>query len=198
MDALDRWLETHAPQLYRSFAAPVPQAVLSETEVLIRRRLPADYVAFAKRHDGQRFMPGVVHGTGTLAPIFQAFDILSVDYAESEWRSMRDWGSETGSHRSSIEVAGPVRALHTHDAWWPFTMVHGSSAHHCIDLDPAPGGTVGQVIVVAKDDDRRAVIAASFGAFIERLAASLTDSVVQITEGGIELSDDALDWLLGN
>jgi cell wall assembly regulator SMI1 len=194
MDALDRWLESHAPQLSRSFGDPVSAAVLSETEALIGRTLPADYVAFARRHDGQRFLPGAVHGTGTLAPIFQAFELLAVSYAESEWRSMREWGNGM----RGIEAVGPVQPLYTHVGWWPFTVVHGASVHHCIDLDPAPGGDVGQVIVVAKDDDRRVVIAPSFGAFVERLAAVLSDSVVEISEGGIELSDDALDWLLGN
>jgi|GEM_PF-4118631 len=32
----------------------------------------------------------------------------------------------------------------------------------CIDLDPAPGGTVGQVIRRLHDDDRRERVAASF------------------------------------
>lgn len=196
MDALDRWLETHAPQLYRSFAGPVSDVVLSETETLVGRALPLDYVAFLRRHDGQRFVPGDVHGTGTLAPIFQAFEILAVGYSESEWRSMRGWGGPA----RDVEVVGPVRAVATHDGWWPFTSFHGSTAHHCLDLDPAPGGNVGQVIVVAKEDDRRVVIAPSFGAFVDRLAAlmSAPDSVAEIGESGIELSDPALDWLLGS
>ncbi len=189
MDVLDRWLEEHAPHLARSFADPVPSAVLSETEARLGRALP-----FVRRHDGQRLVPGDVHGTGTLAPIFQAFELLSVGYADSEWRSMREWG-RIGR---PIEAHGPVQPFERHDAWWPFTMVHGSSVHHCIDLEPGAGGDMGQVIVVGKDDDRRVVLSPSFGAFIERLVARLDDSVVEISAGGIELSDDALDWLLGN
>ena len=106
---------------------------------------------------------------------------------------MRAWGDGPGN----IQSTGPVRPLYAHDAWWPFTVIYGSSHHHCIDLDPAPGGDVGQVIVVSMKDDRRTVIAPSLDAFLERLAGVLDDSVIEIGAHGIELLDDALDWLMG-
>jgi cell wall assembly regulator SMI1 len=191
--ALSRWLESHAPGFHGSLADPLNDAVLAEAEALIGRKLPVDYVRFLRQHDGQRFVPGREPGIGTLSPIFRAFEILPLGYAGSEWRSMREWGEGMGD----IEVDGPVRPLYVHDAWWPFTVIYGSSHHHCIDLDPAPGGDVGQIIVVSMKDDRRTVLAPSFDAFMERLVAILDDSTVAIEEEGIELSDDALDWLMG-
>jgi cell wall assembly regulator SMI1 len=193
MEPLSRWLAAHAPHLSRSLGDPITEESLAETETLLGRKLPSDYVAFLREHDGQRFVPGQKPGVGTLASIFQSFEILAASYARGEWRSMRAWGDGPGN----IQSTGPVRPLYAHDAWWPFTVIYGSSYHHCIDLDPSPGGDLGQIIVVSMKDDRRAVVAASFADFIDRLVAVLDDSVLEIGEDGIELSDDALEWLLG-
>ncbi len=193
MDALDRWLKTHAPDLRRSFADPIREDALREAEQRIGRSLPPDYVAFLRRHDGQRLVQDSGDGAGSLAPIFQAFTLLSMSYAEAEWEAMRSWDANA----LPIESVGPVRPLHIHDAWFPITVVLGTSQHHCLDLDPAPEGSVGQVIVVSRDDGLRRVVAPSFGAFVERLGTSLDRSVVGVTEAGIELADDVLGWLLG-
>ena len=193
MNPLDGWLEAHAPHLLACFGEPVTAKSLEETVTFLGRDLPTAYVDFLREHDGQRFVTGDIPGAGTLAPIFGAFEILPVSYARGEWRSMREWGEGMGG----IEAVGPVRAVYAHEAWWPFTVIYGSSHHHCIDLDPAPGGDVGQVIVVSMKDDRRTVIAPSLDAFLERLAGVLDDSVIEIGAHGIELLDDALDWLMG-
>ncbi len=189
---LSRWLASHAPALLDSLGAPLADAALAKTEALLGRSLPSDYVSFLRAHDGQRFVLGDRPGIGSLAPIIRAFEILPLGYAAGEWRSMREWDEGPG------EVDGPVRPLFVHEAWWPFTVIYGSSHHHCIDLDPAPGGDVGQIIVVSMKDDRRTVIAPSFEAFIERLIALLDEPATEVGEDGIELADDALDWLMGS
>ena len=192
MDPLAHWIHLHAPQLARSFGDPATAQAIADAEALLGRRLPADHVDFLRLHDGQRFVPHDRGGTGTLAPIFRAFELLPVACAAGEWRSMREWGA--GFDR--IETSGPVRARYVHDAWWPFTVIYGSSHHHRLDLDPAPGGAVGQAIVVSMKDDRRAVVAPSFTAFVERLVSALDGAGVEIDDDGIELPDDALDGLM--
>lgn len=185
------WLERHAPALARSLGDPVTPQALADAEALLGRRLPADYVDFLRLHDGQRFVPHESGGTGTLAPIFSAFEILSLAHAAGEWRSMREWDDDD----EDIETEGPVRARYAHEAWWPFTVIYGSSHHHCLDLDPAPGGKVGQVIVVSMKDLRRSVLAPSFTAFVQRLVSVLDGGGVEVGEEGIELPDEALDAL---
>ncbi|AXF24536.1 molybdenum cofactor biosynthesis protein MoaA [Burkholderia pyrrocinia] len=54
--------------------------------------------------------------------------------------------------------------------WIPFTH-DGSGNHLCLDLDPAEGGVVGQVIRVWHDDERRERIAGGFPEWLARIAA---------------------------
>jgi cell wall assembly regulator SMI1 len=45
--------------------------------------------------------------------------------------------------------------------------------HHCLDLAPAPGGDVGQVILWWHDDDKRTIQAKSFREWLDRFAYEL-------------------------
>jgi cell wall assembly regulator SMI1 len=166
MTALSEWLAAHAPALRGALAEPATDEAIAACEALVSRKLPAEYVAFLREHDGQRF------ADESLAPIFQAFEFLGTKFARGEWESMREWDEAD-------------------EAWWPITTIYGSSHHHCIDED-------GSIIVVAMDDPgSREVIASSFAELMERLVSLLDDSIAETTEEGIELSDDAMDWLLG-
>ncbi|MDF2978210.1 MAG: / family protein [Actinomycetospora sp.] len=44
-----------------------------------------------------------------------------------------------------------------------------------VDRDPAPGGTVGQVIVAGPDEDERRVLAPGVGAHLDALLAAELD-----------------------
>jgi hypothetical protein len=129
------------------------------------------YVAFLRAHDGQRWVEGETKGGGTLAPIFTAFEILGVRHALGEWRSMREWGDDAA------------------ERYFPFTTIGGESTHHAFDRE-------GRVAIVSMKRAEREVIAESFDDFLGRLAAVVEEGAV-IEEDGIELGDDALDWLVG-
>jgi cell wall assembly regulator SMI1 len=192
MTSLRVWLERRAPQLVSSLGDPVSEEALRECQRILGRDLPSEYVAFLLQHNGQRFVPAE-GGVGSFAPIFHGIEILSLEAASGEYSIMRDWGGGF----DEIEARGPVRAVYDNKLWWPITVIFGSSHNHCIDLDPAEGGTVGQIIVADAKDDRRTVIANSFSDFIEKLLAAADESELEITDDGILLPDDVLDRLTG-
>lgn len=191
--AIASWLAAHAPALAASLDGPATPDAVAEVEEVLGRPLPADYRAFLARHDGQRFVP-VDAEHGTLAPLFNGLDLLSVRLAAGEYETMLDEWDDEGP--GDIVALGPVRPLYKHALWWPITCLFGASQYHCIDLDPAPGGAVGQVIFVADDDEQRRVVAPSFAAFLEMLAAALTAPGVTASEEGIDLPDEVFDRLI--
>lgn len=191
---LTAWLQKNAPKLANSFGAPADAEAIADVEEMLGAKLPDDYRAFLAKHDGQRFVP-VDDESGTLSPLFAGFDILPLQFAAGEYETIEnDWDDEGPG---DVVTHGPVRPFHRHPKWWPITCVFGASQYHCIDLDPAPGGNVGQVIFIADDDSHRRVVAKSFAAFLEMLVAAVGKPGVEASEEGIDLPDEAFEPLLG-
>ena len=190
---LTTWLAKHAPTLATSLAPPASPEAIAEIESLLGCVIPADYRAFLERHDGQRFVP-VDDAHGTLAPLFSGFDLLPAAFAAGEYETIQnDWDEEGPG---DIVAHGPVRAMYKNPRWWPITCVFGASQYHCLDLDPAPGGTAGQVIFISDDDENRRVVAPSFAAFLARIAATVTAPDVEASDEGIDLPDEVFESLL--
>ncbi|WP_353931825.1 SMI1/KNR4 family protein [Okeanomitos corallinicola TIOX110] len=56
--------------------------------------------------------------------------------------------------------------------WIPLTY-DGGGNHCCLDLDPAEGGNLGQIITMWHDDGVRAIIAPIFRAWLQQYADNL-------------------------
>lgn len=50
----------------------------------------------------------------------------------------------------------------------PIALIGGETRYFCVDLDPAEGGEVGQVIHASPEDDERRVVASSTDAPFSR------------------------------
>ena len=178
------WLATNAPGLADCFAAPVSETQLAEARETFGRPFPDDYLEFLRLHDGQRF------DGGRLAPLLRHVELLPIGAAWSEYETMIEHlDSLTG-----IRAMGPVRPVYASHAWWPITCICGSSRYHCLDLDPAPGGRSGQIILVDMKDSVRRVIAPSFRAVFELIADTVRSPQAEIADDGISIEDDSIDW----
>lgn len=61
---------------------------------------------------------------------------------------------------------------YTNPRWIPLTA-DGSGGHIGLDLDPWPGGRVGQIILFGRDEDVKIVLAESLAQFLEWIATPL-------------------------
>ena len=66
---------------------------------------------------------------------------------------------------------GPIQPHNWNLRWLPVTG--GSGNHYCVDLDPAPGGTIGQIIWFEHDAGPIRVVASGFTAWLEQYASDL-------------------------
>jgi cell wall assembly regulator SMI1 len=137
---------------------PATDADLTALQQELGVTLPADYLQVLQQHNGQR---GLADG------LFDGQEFLSTQTVFAQWQLWK-----------GLHDAGRFKALHSSPAagvrndWWnprwiPFTH-DGGGNHLCLDLDPAAGGTVGQVITMWHDSGERAVQGRSFGEWFTR------------------------------
>jgi len=163
--------------------APATPEDIAAAERAVGRRLPDDLADLYLLSDGQVDWWGLARGpagdqargrgrwVGSLFGEGWSFD--SLEHLVSGYRM---WADVRGGYTAdelatdfdeAVEVRGddPVRKLYTCPDWLPFATDGGGNAL-AVDLAPAPGGTVGQVIVIGSDEDLRRVIAPSVRALL--------------------------------
>lgn len=75
-----------------------------------------------------------------------------------------------------------IRSVYWSSKWVPvFALEHQLI---CLDLDPAPGGLMGQVIRVSADGDERQVVAESIGDFCSRVYEAFVAGNLSLVDSG--------------
>jgi cell wall assembly regulator SMI1 len=137
--------------------------VIAATEKAIGCELPPELRHLLSLHNGSegyQALPG--------------WELFSSERIADEWKIWEDlYRTQFKPERVRCDPTGPVRD----DEWWrlrwiPFTG-DGGGNHLCVDMDPAVGGTKGQVITMWHDDPSRPFIAKSLTDFIDIIATDL-------------------------
>lgn len=176
---VEAWLAAHAPAVAAGLNPPASEDELAETERQLGVRLPESVRAAYLRHDGQSAdAPGLFDG-------WEWLSLESVRHEWKIWKRLLDGGDFKGM-RSDGDGA-VVRDDWWNAAWVPLTH-SGSGDHHCLDLDPGPSGTPGQIIRMWHDDGARPVEAAGFAAWLTAFADDLEAGRFVASEDGGSLS----------
>lgn len=144
----------------------------TEDEILVAEmalgfRFPEDFRASLKRHNGQANN----HTLIGMGPLLSTEDIVS---QWTIWKELLD--DDTFDDVHSDPDPG-VKAVWWNLRWIPITY-DGAGDHDCIDMDPAEGGTVGQIIEMWHDDSGRPLRSPSFLAWLTACASDLEDGVL--------------------
>jgi len=162
-------LEATAPDLLAALPAGASSADVAGAEQRLGVELPADVRESFAVHDGSGEHTGFDVPRGYVDGVL-AGHLLSLDEVVSKWET---WPKEP---------AGPgICSPH----WVPLTGMENYNV--CIDLDPAPDGVPGQVILVIRTV-LQGHVAEGWWAFLERYAADLESGRLRF-EGG-ELVED--------
>jgi cell wall assembly regulator SMI1 len=136
--------------------AGASEAALQKTEEALGVQFPEEFRAAYRLHDG-----------GGDEGIFAGWELLSLEGIVGQWKI---WKELVDSGTFEGTKSTPDRGVK--DDWWnprwiPFTY-DGAGNHHCLDLDPAPGGRVGQIIEMWHDADERPVAARSLAELFKK------------------------------
>jgi cell wall assembly regulator SMI1 len=169
---IEAWLREHHPRRIDDFRPPAQTAAVAAAEKELGRELPEDYKQFLSLHDGQELF----------APMVGTCSLFSLDDVPLRYRRLASLLSDA-EEESEPEVDAGIRPVAYSPGWIPIGVSARGRDYLCIDLDPAPKGTSGQIIEVPVDFDDRTKVAPSF-------ADLLALYFKQLQTGEIEVDDD--------
>lgn len=146
---------------------------LAALELALGVTLPPEFRASYRLVNGQND-----EGDGLIPPedfLDEGYLLLPLTGIFGEWKPWVELieGGEFAGRTSSPDPG--VRDDWWHRGWIPFAS-NGGGDSYCIDLAPAEGGTVGQVIAMNHETGSRPVLAKSFAEFLALLAQRLEDA----------------------
>ncbi len=161
---IDAWLKVNAPKVFDRLQPGASDSVIEAVENALSIQFPEDVKASYRIHNGQQ----TIYDYG-LIPDAQEF--LSLDRVQAEWAVWKELLNQ-GQLVGKSEPGLGIKSDWWNARWIPLTW-DGDGNHYCLDLDPAEGGTVGQIIRMIHDDSYRELLAPSFHSWLEDYAAKL-------------------------
>ncbi|RFS24982.1 molybdenum cofactor biosynthesis protein MoeA [Chitinophaga silvatica] len=162
----ENWMKNEAAPLLELLNPPATLNELSELETLIQTKLPPSLIDFYLIHNGQK---------EARMGLMDADFLLSIDGIIDEWKTWNKFLVDEGDIVGVTEPDKGIKGNWYNPLWIPITY-DGSGNNICIDFDPAPGGTKGQIITMWHDSMARELLAPSFEAWI-------SDYITSIEEG---------------
>jgi cell wall assembly regulator SMI1 len=170
------WENAHS--VYRALRKPATDAQLARLARLVPAKLPRDFVQSLKTHDGLR---DSYLGQNRL---FDYYALMPVSAIMSAYRMICELEAQdpVGGSQAGAD-AGVRNDLRFRPGWVPFMDADGDKL--VLDLDPAPGGTYGQVFEWSSTGSTyNRVLASSFGEWLSGLAEVFSKRCFGLDEFG--------------
>lgn len=172
----ENWLCEHAPAFCRWPLAPgASEQDIRAFERTIGAKLPTDVRESYKRHNGSA---GV-----RLLEVVGEGEWVTLNEATRHWKFFQKIKPDLEAAGFLETPKGPMKKVHISPGWIPISDNSGGD-HLCIDLDPAEGGTVGQLFSYWHEYGAWRIVAPSFTVFIERLLKHLAQGRYAINDVG--------------
>ncbi|WP_435018446.1 WGR domain-containing protein [Tundrisphaera sp. TA3] len=178
---IDAWLKNNAPTLAAKMHPGATPEAIAEAERALALELPEAVRASYLIHDGS----GVMR-------LFPSGDYLSLEQMQGEVRMWKEILAETEFDEPDMEPVGPIQHVHFHPHWIPLTN-SGGGDYTVIDLAPAEGGKVGQLVNFSHETGPENLAAAGLAAYLAYLADGLEGGAATIGEDTYLIWNDERD-----
>ena len=183
------WLTATFPRIAANLAPPDPEGtrLLDELHRELRVELPEQLVALYRLTGGEPWRPhdpdrgsGALFGHSLLPPS----EVLARVRRDRELFTDADaWEPDPDAPTVSL-MPDKVRATTRHRLWIPFTSAGGGTDAFAVDLAPEAAGTTGQIVLMAREQNHRFVVAASIAELVALLHELGAAGEFQVVEGG--------------
>ena len=172
-ERIEAWLSIYAPHAWQMLRMGATEWEIQQAEDALGITLPEHFKASCRIHDG-----GYMINLATEMKIFSLKDTVVEWQMFKELEEMGTW-SQAGIPyyftervlRSSWQT-GPLQPVWWHQRWIPFGRDRAGN-HCCLDLIPAPGGSVGQIIDRDHEAGPSRVLASTFLEVLSIFASEL-------------------------
>jgi len=139
-------LNLHAPHAWQMLRPSAQDQEIQQAEVAMDITLPEDFKASCRIHDG-----------GYVLDLVTDMMMFSLEEIAAEWQMFQElekvgtWSDAAPPYYFTERITrsgwqtGPIQPTWWHQCWVPIGRDRAGN-HCCLDLAPAPGGFVGQVI----------------------------------------------------
>jgi len=183
---IETWLAANAPSCLDALLPPAAGPAIEDAAAKVNARWPDDYRASLAIHEGQGGQALGLIGGWYLVPLAEVIELHAM---------LADLHRELDPDLDPTIVAAPgVRDVWWTPGWVPVADDHAGN-HVCLDLDPAPGGSYGQLVLFLHDRPQRRLVARDFAAWLERAATWMEQGRVHTKDLGHGMVGlDYADW----
>jgi cell wall assembly regulator SMI1 len=158
---ISSWFEVNDPN-FEPFPPGASEAKIQETERIIRVHFPSALRESYLVHDG----------TGDISAWFLNQYLLSLAEIAAKFTMMTGIIEAGIFANFPVSPTGPIKPVRWSRRWIPISD-DGAGDYLCVDLDPDPGGEVGQVIKTNHEIGPERVLAKGFREFLSGFADDL-------------------------
>lgn len=173
---IERWYAANVPpdEFYLADGASNAEILAFEQDLGVV--LPADARASYRLHNG----------SDQYAVFEYGFHLLSLEEVSQSWRMWKENLDAGVFDGMTPDPEGPIKSDWWNEKWIPITHNSGGD-HHCIDMDPDRGGTIGQLIKFSHEPGPQRVVAGSMNEWLHDFATELESAKYKFDEDNLWL-----------
>lgn len=181
------WGNRNAPEMLTDLNPGASEEQIAALEVELGQSIPADFRESLLIHNGE--------SDGWPCKVFADYGAyLGTEGILENWKQRKQIAAEIENYMDEmpdpeqqirdgiITVEGPVQPKLFLKDWIPIMDSNGD-VFWALDMNPAEGGSPGQVIAVDLEGCSWMVVADSFGSFIRDYAQALEDGAYRVVDG---------------
>lgn len=200
LSQLDEWINQHYPGVNENLCPGASAEEIQAVENNIGVLFPEELKELYQWHNGEKnnYPPNLFPNYDWFIPLKDVIEYTNTMSEFEQQTSEADFPAWKASiEEEIISVRGPVKPVIFTKYRIPFLDSNGD-VQICVDLDPAPGGTVGQIIEVYNEACSYQVLARSLPDFLETFIERLHTGYYHIDEDDslvpVKEDDDETPW----
>lgn len=185
---IETWLSQHAPHAWQILRSGASEEEIHQAEALMNITLPEDFKTSCRLHNG-----------GYVIDLVTEMTMLSLEEIVEDWQMFKEledlgtWSDADVPYYFQEDglgwQTGPIQPVWWHQHWIPIGRDRAGN-HCCLDLIPAPGGSVGQVIDRDHEAGPSRVLASCFFDILSMFAQDLENGKYVDTVYGLRTEPD--------